>query len=38
MLSKQIFYHFATKPKRFHSKTKGLKQQNKSAFATKQKV
>ena len=38
MLSQQIFYPFATKPKRFHNKTKGLKQQNQNAFATKQKV
>ena len=28
ILSQQIFYPFATKPKRFHNKTKGLKQQN----------
>lgn len=38
MLSEQIFYPFTTEPKRFHNKTKGLKQQNKSAFATRPKL
>ena len=32
MLSQQIVYPFATKPKRFHSKSFTLLQQNKSAF------
>ena len=34
MLSQQIFYPFATKPKRFHSKSFTFLQQNKSAFTT----
>lgn len=38
MLSEQIFYPFATKPKCFHNKSFTLLQQNKSAFTTKQKV
>ena len=30
MLSEQIFYPFTTEPKRFHNKTKVLKQQTKA--------
>lgn len=38
MLSEQIFYPFTTEPKRFHNKTKGLKQQNQKRFSNKTKA
>lgn len=38
MLSQQIFYPFTANLLPFHNKTKGLKQQNKSASTTRAKL